>query len=155
MYLIERWQYDRLGERRWTPTMGEARALGSVWADKYHDVVIVEFNDDGSVTEHSVRWQPTPYVGPTKRARITGDKSFHRTPIDCVLPWRYTEDEPSPTLHEGQRYWVVRNEHGSTRREVREAFSGDPWACQCGAWQEIEGIPVVVNEMVAKFPTDA
>lgn len=114
---------------------------------QYHDLMLYALRDDGSI-EHldSYRHVPEPYRGPLVRARLNvaaqpdyARCAIHRAPIECWTP------RPDRELTEDYPVRVVAN-----------GYIAPPdasfMACRCGPWQEIEGSPERVAELVAKFP---
>lgn len=128
----------------WCDTAEEAEVRINGYIDRDTLGVILTLNDDGTVEREYHEHVPTPYNGPTVRARVqfmNKPGCFHRTPIDCASPRPWLE------LTEDRLWRVVAT--SVVPEGQREAEQ--PWDCRCGEWQEIEGAPDAVAKMVAKY----
>ena len=155
-YLIERAEtYTRYSELiGWRATLDEAQrwCLQNAPTDEYAYLNIYELAPNGDIEcVESHQHRPEIYRGPLVRARINREgfgTSFHRVPIDCWIPRHVARD-----LYEDQPFRVVAT---STMPDGYDSTVYDAsWlACLCGEWQEIEGAPDTVAELVARFPVD-
>lgn len=113
-----------------------------------NSLALYELLPDGEIGEASfMHFEPEVYRGPLLKARIdwlAGNRYVHRVPIDCATP-------SDRTLYEDYPLRVVANSLYPDASAYRDAGWGG-MSCQCGEWQDIEGSPEKVEEMVAKYP---
>lgn len=151
---------DYQDQERWFPTETQAIEYAATLPDINHVAAITKLLPGGTVDFDYIQWTPEPYTGPLKRALISvplndklGRGFVHREGVDCCYPTRFNDSAETPAVDEEHPYWVVRTEHGATWEEVDAKFKGDHlWDCRCGTWQEIEGTPDKVDELVNKYP---
>lgn len=148
-YLILRYGWDRSSEiEAWRASLEEAERYLNEHPPTTHDqsVEIGRLTDAGGF-EH-VSWhehEPERYYGPLVRARVQFMKlpgHDHRVPIDCARP------QPDFELTVEAPWRVV----------ATSCCGGETWHqtdefcfCHCGDWQEIEGNPDAVAEMVERY----
>lgn len=130
----------------WTSDYDEACRQAESYIERYVDGVIMKLADDGQIEYESHPYVPTPYEGPLARARVQmiTPRSIHRTPIDCAKPRLYplTLDHP---------WRIVANSILPSPDTPLPPMKDWPMPCFCGDWQEIEGSPEAIAEMVAKY----
>lgn len=137
--------YDETEWLGWTTDHNAAVAEAESHKARYTIGEIMILNDDGTITFDYFRRVPEPYTGPTVRAKVSymdEDGCCHRIPIDCARPASWHG------LDEDHLWRVVATSVMANDNDEPAEFS----TCRCGTWQEIEGEPNAVAEMVAKHP---
>lgn len=137
--------YEEIEWLGWTDDHDAAIAEAESHKQRYCDGVVMTLAPDGVLSTEVYSRVPKPHTGPLARARVNYMNSpggAHRIPVDCARPYLadLTEDEP----------WRVIATEVMPSLDAPEP--GDFGACRCGAWQEIEGEPNAVAEMVRKYP---
>lgn len=141
-WVLLRDEFDRLWPERWFKDRDDAeRWIVENPPGENDPLALVELLDDGTTGDPD--WfthVPEPYRGPLVRARVdmaSDPTCFHRVPIDCLRP------NGAAALTEDTRWRVVATGYEGDRQG---------FACICGPWQEIEGSPEAVAELVERYP---
>lgn len=141
------WCHEEAVWLGWTADADKAAAQADSYRERYVDGAVMTLADDGSVEITMHHRVPQPYTGPTVRARVSYMNQpgyAHRVPVDCARPHLYELDE--------DHLWRVVGT--SVMPTIDSPEPSDFWTCRCGEWQEIEGEPNAVAEMVAKHPVE-
>lgn len=140
----------------WTTDRQTALTVASALAERDVVGVLMPLHPNGTIGERELfHAKPKPYTGPIERARVCMTSkdpgSFHRLPIDCLRPNGPWEDD----INEWFEFRIVAtSEHPSYDHYINSRKPTDEgyWSCRCGEWQDIEGTPEKVAELVAKYP---
>lgn len=135
----------------WTTDPDEASRLARSYVEKYTCGFVLTLIDGGTVAFDYFHYEPEPYTGPTVQAKVDymGAPGCHRIPIDCANP-RVSSRQPLTRDHPW-RCVATSVMPTPDSPEPSRPFT-EPQTCLCGDWQEIEGSPEAVAEMVAKYP---
>lgn len=130
----------------WTEDATEAAKRAEAVKDRYNDGVVMTLAPGGQIDYGFHSYVPEPYTGPVVRARVQfmiRDGCVHRVPVDCAYPVPYEEKLDADHL------WRV---VGTSVMPTADTPKPDGFStCLCGDWQDIEGEPNAIAEMVAKY----
>lgn len=133
----------------WTDDHATAEREAESHEARYTDGRMMTLHDDGTVTIDAYVRVPEPYTGPLARARVNymnTPGSVHRYGPDCARPH-------NSELNEDHLWRVIGTSvMPNIDSPIPRPLDGHMSVCLCGAWQDIEGEPNAVAEMVAKYP---